>query len=290
MRKSILLLLLFVFNSCATTENVIEYGSNEAAGAYKEINGVKIYYEIYGQGEPVLLLHGGTCHISYHSPLIELLAKNYRVIAVDSRGHGRSTLGERKMTYPLLANDMAKLVEQIGCGPVTVIGHSDGGIVSYIMAAKYPDKVKAFVPTGAYFRQTGRGGPTQEAIDWMRNLTPEKVANWGKGRPHGPAKENYLKLNPAPDWDHFITKSKNELWFSETGLDEDDLRNIRCPVLISHGEEERFVKLEDVIYTWQLIENADIYIAPNGNHRHHVDQIDAFGPILLRFLNKVYGH
>jgi len=146
------------------------------------------------------------------------------------------------------------------------------------------------VPTGAYFRQSGRGGPTPEAIDWLKTLTPEKAANWGKTREHGSAKENYLALNPEPDWDNFITRLVNELWLSDTGLNEDDLHNIKCPVLISHGEEERFIKLEDVIYTWRLIENADIYIAPNGDHYHHIGHIDTFGPVLLRFLKKVYDH
>jgi pimeloyl-ACP methyl ester carboxylesterase len=247
MKKTILISTLLTISGCATVPHKIQYGSNKSAGGYKEINGAKIYYEIYGQGEPILLLHGGTCHISYHSPLIELLAIDYKVVAVDSRGHGRSTLGTTKLTYPLLANDMAKLIDQLDVGPVTVIGHSDGGIVGYILAAKYPDKVRAFVPTGAYFRQSPRGGPTQEAIEWIKNLTPEKAANWGEDRPHGPAKENYLRLNPEPDWDYFVTKCKNELWLSDTELDENSLRNIKCPVLISHGEEERFVKLEDVI-------------------------------------------
>jgi pimeloyl-ACP methyl ester carboxylesterase len=247
MKKTILISTLLTISGSATVPHKIQYGSNKSAGGYKEINGAKIYYEIYGQGEPILLLHGGTCHISYHSPLIELLAIDYKVVAVDSRGHGRSTLGTTKLTYPLLANDMAKLIDQLDVGPVTVIGHSDGGIVGYILAAKYPDKVRAFVPTGAYFRQSPRGGPTQEAIEWIKNLTPEKAANWGEDRPHGPAKENYLRLNPEPDWDYFVTKCKNELWLSDTELDENSLRNIKCPVLISHGEEERFVKLEDVI-------------------------------------------
>ncbi|MHC4413136.1 MAG: alpha/beta fold hydrolase [Planctomycetota bacterium] len=290
MKRIILILTLLTISGCTTVSHKIQYGSNENAGAYKEINGIKIYYEIYSQGEPVLLLHGGTCHISYHSPLIELLAKNYKVIAADSRGHGRSTLGKTKLSYPLLANDMAKLIDQLDVGPVTVIGHSDGGVIGYILAAKYPDKIKALVSTGANYRKSGRGGLTPEALEWIKNLTPEKVAKWGKTRLHGPAKENYLALNPEPNWDHFITRLLNELWLSDSDLDENDLRNIKCPVLISHGEEENFVKLQDIIYMSELIENADIYIAPNGNHRHHVDQIDAFGPILLRFLKRVYGH
>ncbi len=287
--KTIKMLLIFlVLSGCAATNNTIKYGSNKSAGAYSEINSVKIYYEIYGRGEPIFLLHGGTCYIGHQSPLIELLAKNYKVIAVDTRGHGRSTLNESKITYPLLANDMAKLIDRLGLGPVTVIGHSDGGVTGYILAAKYPDKIKALVVTGAYFRQSGRGGPTPETVNWIKNLTPEEVAKWGRKAP-APAKQMYLKLNPEPDWNRFIIRLRDELWLSDTGLDENDLRNMKCPVLISHGEKETFVKLEDVIYTWRLIKNADIYIAPDGNHRHHIDQIDAFGPVLLRFLKKVYA-
>jgi len=287
MKKWILFVVLLISSGCATMSDQIKYGSNPRAGNYKEINGVKIYYEIYGQGEPILLLHGGSCYIAHQSVLIDFLAKHYKVIAVDSRGHGRSTFNETKLTYPLLADDMAKLIDRLNVGPVTVIGHSDGGLIGYVLAAKYPGKVKALIPTGANFRKSGRGGLTPEAIEWIENLTPEEVAKWGRGAP-GTAKQMYLALNPEPDWDYFITRFLNELWISDSGLDEDDLRNIKCPVLISHGEDEDFVKLEDIIYMWELIEDADVYIAPDGDHRHHLDQIDTFGPVLLRFLRKVY--
>ncbi|HNY80197.1 MAG: alpha/beta hydrolase [Sedimentisphaerales bacterium] len=258
------------------------YGSNSDRGAYAQINGVRIYYERYGRGAPILLLHGGSSHIAGQGPLIALLKPHYEVIAVDTRGHGRSTLGDRPMTYPLLADDMARLLEQLGVGPVTIVGHSDGGIIGYILAVKHPAKVRALVANGANFRKDGRGGMPPEMNEWIKTITPAMVEQWGEIR--GP----YERLNPEADWNRFVSKVK-ELWQSETLLAEDDLKAIRCPVLICHGDRDTFVRLVDIVWMYEQIPNANLYIAPDGGHGHHTDQIEAFGPILLRFLNRVHN-
>ena len=112
------------------------------------------------------------------------------LIAVDTRGHGRSTLGEQAMTYPLLADDMARLLDELGTGPVTVVGHSDGGVIGYILAAKYPEKVRALVANGANFRKAGRGGLTPQINEWIKTLTPVAIEQWGDIRPR------YEGLNP----------------------------------------------------------------------------------------------
>ncbi len=258
------------------------YGSNPDRGAYAQINGVRIYYERYGQGAPIVLLHGGFSHIAAQAPLIDLLKPHYEVIAVDTRGHGRSTLDDRPMTYPLLADDMARLLEQLGVGPVTVVGHSDGGIIGYILAVKHPSKVHALVANGANFRKEGRGGMPPETNEWIKTITPQMVEQWGDIR--GP----YERLNPEADWNRFVMKVK-ELWQSETLLAEDDLKAIRCPVLICHGDRDTFARLADIVWMYEQIPNANLYVAPDGGHGHHTDQIEAFGPILLRFLNRVHG-
>jgi pimeloyl-ACP methyl ester carboxylesterase len=259
-----------------------EYGSNPEKGAYAQINGVRIYYERYGRGAPVLLLHGGSSHIARQGPLIDLLSPHYEVIAVDTRGHGRSTLDDQSMTYPLLADDMARLLDELGVGPVTVVGHSDGGTIGFILAAKYPAKVRALVANGAHFRKAGRGGLTPRSNEWINTITPAMVETWGDVR--GP----YERLNPEANWDRFANKVK-ELWQSETGLTDEDLKAIRCPVLISHGDRDSFVDLADLVWMREQIPGANLYIAPDGGHAHYRDQIEAFGPILLRFLNRVHG-
>jgi pimeloyl-ACP methyl ester carboxylesterase len=248
---------------------------------YATINGAKIYYERHGRGSPVLLLHGGFSHIGHQKPLIDLLAKHYEVIAVDTRGHGRSTLGDQPLTYPLLADDMAKLLDELRVGPVTVVGHSDGGTIGYILAAKHPTKVKALVANGANFRKAGRGGLTPESNEWIKTMTPEMVEGWGDIR------QSYEKLNPEADWARFVLRVKG-LWQSETDLTEDDFKSIRCPVLISYGDRDTFMSLADVVWMYRQLKDADLYIAPAGEHGHHVDQIEAFGPILLRFLGRVH--
>ncbi len=245
------------------------------------INGAKIYYERHGRGSPILLLHGGFSHIDHQIRLIELLAPHYEVIAVDTRGHGRSTLGDRPLTYPLLADDMAKLLDELNVGPVTIVGHSDGGVIGYILAVKHPTKVRALVANGANFRKAGRGGLTPESNEWIKTITPSMVEGWGDIR------QSYEKLNPEADWTRFVLRVKG-LWQSETDLTEDDFKSIRCPVLISYGDRDTFMNLADVVWMYQQIKDADLYIAPAGEHGHHVDQIEAFGPILLRFLGRVH--
>jgi len=245
------------------------------------IDGARIYYERHGQGRPVLLLHGGFSHIGRQKPLIDLLAPHYEVIAVDTRGHGRSTLGDRPLTYPLLAEDMAKLLDELGLGPVTVVGHSDGGLIGYILAAKHPTKVKALAANGANFRKAGRGGMTPEINEWIKTITPAMVEGWGEIR------QSHEKLNPEADWARFVAAVKG-LWQSETDLTEDDFRSIRCPVLISYGDSDTFVKLADIVWMYEQLPDAALYIAPAGQHGHHKDQIEAYGPILLRFLNRVH--
>jgi pimeloyl-ACP methyl ester carboxylesterase len=254
------------------------YGSNPARGAYASINGVRIYYERYGHGSPVLVLHGGTSSIAGQAHIIGLLASHYEVIAVDTRGHGRSTLNDQPMSYPLLADDIAKLLDQLAVGPVIIVGHSDGGTVGLILASKYPAKVRAVAANGAHFRKSGRGGLTPKTVEWFETLTPAVFEQWG-------GRKNYERLNPEANWERFATKVK-ELWLSETDLTDEDLKTVRCPVLISHGDRDTFVSLADVVWMYENIPNANLYIAPNGAHAHPRDQIETFGPILLRFLSR----
>ncbi|OHB78438.1 MAG: hypothetical protein A2Z25_12655 [Planctomycetes bacterium RBG_16_55_9] len=258
-----------------------EYGANPDKGPYAQINGARIYYERYGRGAPILLLHGGSSHIARQGQLIDLLSPHYEIIAVDTRGHGRSTLGDQLMSYPLLADDMAKLLDELGVAPITIVGHSDGGTIGFILAAKYPAKVHALAANGAHFRRIGRGGMTPAMNEWIETITPTMVEGWGDVRPP------YERLNPEANWDRFAMKIK-ELWQSETNLADEDLKAIRCPVLISHGDKDTFVSLTDVVWMREQIANASLYVAPDGGHSHPRDQIEVFGPILLRFLNRVH--
>ena len=125
------------------------YGNNDSTGHYAEVNGIKMYYEIYGQGKPLVLLHGNSASISSFEKQIPALSKNFKVIAIDSRGQGNSTEDGKKFTYELFAEDTKALLDKLGLDSVDVLGWSDGGNIGLIMAMRYPKKVKCLAVMGA---------------------------------------------------------------------------------------------------------------------------------------------
>ncbi|MBW8688001.1 alpha/beta fold hydrolase [Chitinophaga rhizophila] len=125
------------------------YGTNDKAGHYADVNGNRIYYEVYGDGEPLLLLHGALESIVSFEKQIPALSQSFKVIAVDTRGHGKSTADTTRLTYELYAADMYQLLKVLKLDAVNVLGWSDGGNTGLIMAMRYPDKVKKLAVSGA---------------------------------------------------------------------------------------------------------------------------------------------
>lgn len=138
---------------------------------YAEINSVKLYYEVTGEGEPLLLLHGGLGGSDHFSKIISSLTESFKVITVDRRGHGRSYDNGGPYTYAAMADETAAFLDHLQLESVNVLGFSDGGVVGYHLASTYPDKVRKLVAVGANFRVNGL---TQETIEFTKNrLTPE---------------------------------------------------------------------------------------------------------------------
>jgi pimeloyl-ACP methyl ester carboxylesterase len=123
-----------------------------AQSRYAQINDVKIHYKIWGKGEPVLLLHGSMEYWKEWKNQIPSLAREYKVIAVDTRGHGESTFTDKELTYELLADDMIQLLAQLQIDSINVVGYGDGGITALIMAMKHPNKVKKLIAIGSNIR------------------------------------------------------------------------------------------------------------------------------------------
>lgn len=130
-------------------QGAVNYGHNAAAGHTVALNGIKLYYETYGQGEPLLLLHGNGQSISAFSGQIPELAKHYQVIAVDTRAQGQSTNGKQTLTYDLFAEDMSALLKALNLPAAHVVGWSDGGNTGLSLALHHPQQVKKLVTMGA---------------------------------------------------------------------------------------------------------------------------------------------
>ena len=132
-----------------TGAGLVNYGHNPAAGHTVALNGIKLYYETYGQGEPLLLLHGNGQSIAAFNGQIPELAKHYQVIAVDTRAQGQSTNGRQTLTYDLFAEDISALLMVLHLPAANVMGWSDGGNTGLSLALHHPQQVKKLVTMGA---------------------------------------------------------------------------------------------------------------------------------------------
>jgi pimeloyl-ACP methyl ester carboxylesterase len=127
----------------------VKYGANPAAGRTFTHDGVKLYYEIYGNGEPLLLVHGNGGSMADLSAQISYFRKRYKVIAMDSRDQGESGDSQGKLTYEKMTDDLASLIDHLKIGPVNVLGWSDGGIEALLLGIRHPAKVKKIAAMAA---------------------------------------------------------------------------------------------------------------------------------------------
>ena len=224
----------------------------EEAGAYADINGLKMYYEIHGAGPPLLLLHGGTSHIPER--WIGFLSKSYQVIAMEQLGHGRTgDIANRPFHYHDMAEDTIELMRQLGIDRAIVVGYSDGGNIGLDMAINHPDKVSKLVVTGAQIRTDGL-----EPDTW-KSLNSSAVEEWQ-------APEGYRRLSPdgADHWPVFRNRIV-QMWLTEPNFTQDQVRNITAPTLVIVGDRD-MITPEHAVEMFKLLPHGQLCIVPNSGH------------------------
>jgi len=226
-------------------------------GKFINVNGAKIYYQEYGQGEPLILLHGFGRTLADWNPFISEFSKHYRVIAWDMRGHGRSTNADTSKVFlhATAANDLLALLEKLNLKKVKAIGHSSGGITIVYAAVKEPDRFDAIVPISAqmYFSLQ-----TRETIKTIAR--PEAYYEFNElEKQHGKIKGRLI----ARQFYHF-----HEL-YGDPSITPDQLATIKARSLIIHGDDD-FVPVSQAWEIYQSIPNAHLWVIPNGWHRPHV--------------------
>lgn len=144
----------------------IQYGNNPKAGHYVLADDARIYYEVYGTGEPIIVLHGGGVGCTYEmGEFIDSLSRKYQVIAVSTRGHGKSEIGTKKISYEQRANDVYAVMQDVIPGKAAIVlGFSDGAYAGYKLASMYPDFVKKLIAIGA-----------GENVPALRKIVPSRV-------------------------------------------------------------------------------------------------------------------
>src|SRR3954447_12442917 len=169
---------------------------------YADVNGVHMYYETYGDGTPLVLLHGGMLSIDLNfAGLIPALAKKHRVIGVELQGHGRTADIDREITPAALASDVVGLLDHLGIDAAHVLGHSMGGAVAMELAVSYPDRVRSVVPISITVRPDGMH---EDLADPSRYATSPRLPTQ---QDFAKFRDEYLRLSPHPDhFDDFLQR------------------------------------------------------------------------------------
>lgn len=281
MRKLLTAFLLFQFITSGTAQdlkqiatdfqklmNEASYGKDKAAGKYYDIRGFKMYCEIYGSGEPLLLIHGNSGEINNFAYQIPFFSKKYKVIVADSRAQGKSKDNGDSLSYEMMADDYAALLNELKIDSAYVIGWSDGGINGLLLSIHHPSKVKKLAITGA-------------------NLVPDTTAVpqeiWDMVIPSLDALRN--KSNKTE-------KEKNamklfRLLAEQPHISPNDLKKISCPTLVIGGDHD-VIKEEHTMFIYKSIPRANLWIVPASGHSVPIVYKEEFNTVTERFFANPY--
>lgn len=249
----------------------IPYGNNAAAGKYYDVRGIKIYAEEYGTGMPLLMIHGNGGSGGSFKKIIPYFSQYYRVIIADSRAQGKSIDYGDSLSFEMIADDEAALLDAMHIDSAYVIGSSDGGIISLVLAMRHPGKVIKLAETGADLVPDS----TEIAVvhsSWMK----EKIFY----------DENVNKVFSSPqEKNHFKVKM---LDWRQPNIPFTALESIRCPSLIISGDHDMF-RIEHAVSIYHHISRAYLWILPNSGHGTMSEHTDDFIKAVDTFFKQPYN-
>lgn len=220
---------------------------------YAPVNDIRMWYAIFGNGKPVLLLHGGLGNSNYWGNLIPALVQNnFRVIVADSRGHGRSTRSSQPFSYDLMASDVVALLDSLKLQKVDVIGWSDGAIMGISLAVHHPDRLSSLFAFGVNTDPSG-------LID---NFDKTPVFGGYIKRSAG----EYRRLSATPDQYDAFVEQIGQMWATQPHFTDDQLRGIRVRTTIADGQYDEAIKQSHSELIAHKIPHARHVVLPNVSH------------------------
>ena len=266
-----------ISNMCSN-RTLIMNDFNHECGQYFSVGNAQIYVEETGEssGFPVVFLHGGLGSICDYSPFVEKIDRSFRCIGIDSRGHGKSTLGGETLSYELLENDIATILEQLNISKCAVVGFSDGGIIALRLAISKPHLITKLTGIGADWNH-----PDANLQKLFANLTTE---SWQKKFPE--SVELYEKLNPEANFEYLMKQVIN-MWLDLTssGYPGKRIKSVQCQSLMIRGDSDPFLPLANCARIHEELPNSHFLNIPFSGHVAHVDQADIVGMLVNRFLS-----
>jgi pimeloyl-ACP methyl ester carboxylesterase len=238
---------------------------------FAPINGIKIWYATFGHGEPVVMVHGGLANSNYWAHQVRALQDRYRVIVLDSRGHGRSSRDAQPYGYDLMASDVIALMDHLKIGKAAIVGWSDGAIIGLDIAMKHPDRVSKLFAFAANSDPSG-----------VTDISKSDVFNAFIGR----AGDEYKRLSPTPtEYSAFVDQIK-QMWDTQPKWTAADLAKIKVPTWIVDGDRDEAIKRENTEFMAASIPNAGLLIQPQVTHFSFLQDPQQFSDDVLRFLER----
>ncbi|MEO6993370.1 MAG: alpha/beta hydrolase [Lacunisphaera sp.] len=232
------------------------YGDNAAAGKYYDIRGFKMYCETYGIGRPVLMIHGNGGSIAAFKDNIAYFAAKYRVIVADSRSQGRSRDGGAALTFEMMADDYAALLDALHIKSADVIGWSDGGITALLLAMRHPEKVSRLAASGANLRPDASAFSPGLWATWEQQFIRDKDKVWPTEKEKN-------------DWKLFL------LDWREPHIPDAALQSVQCPALIICGDHD-MIALEHTVEIYHSLPHAALWVVPHSGHATLMEHADEF--------------
>jgi pimeloyl-ACP methyl ester carboxylesterase len=239
---------------------------------YAPVNGIKLWYAVFGQGEPVIFLHGGLANANYWGLQVPEVARHYKVILMDSRGHGRSTRDDRPYGYDLMADDVVALLDFLRIKRAAVVGWSDGGILGLDLAIRHPDRVSKVFAFAANTDPSGVVDGVEKNPTFARFIAR--------------AGQEYAVLSATPkEYDAFVD-AISKMWATEPNWTAAQLAAIRTPVLVVDGDHDEAIKRPHTEQIAATIPGAGLLILPKTSHFSFLQDPDQFTWHVLHFLGE----
>jgi len=275
--------------AAATTALTIYTADAEEKTGYVEANGINYYYEISGEGEPLLLLHGGLGSIDVFRPIQPEHTKHRQVIAIDLQGHGRTELGDRRIVLADIGDDVATILKQLGYSKVDVFGYSFGGGVGFQLAARHPEMVRRLAIMSAGLSEDG-------FLDDIRAQQVQMTAESAAFMKETPMYQSYMALAPKPEDFPRLLQGMGD-WMREHYDWSADVKKLTMPTMIVFGDSDMY-KPEHIVKFYQLLGGGQrdagwnreaisqnrLAIIPNATH-YDVALSPLLGPTVLPFLD-----
>jgi pimeloyl-ACP methyl ester carboxylesterase len=260
---------------------------NHPAGKYAAVNGINLYYEVHGTGNPLIMLHGGFETFERFAALSPALAANYQVIGVDLYGHGHTALTDRPFGFEYMADDIAGLIEYLGLEKADLLGYSLGGAVALQTAIRHPERVNKRVLISTPFKRTGWHPEMQAG---MTAIAPEFFLNT-------PIYDGYVRVAPKPeDFPRLVTHMRETL--SQDYDWTEQVTALKTPTLIIAGDADGLPPshavaffnllgggLQDAGWNGEHLIASQLAILPGTTHYNITFRADLLLPVLAPFLH-----